>query len=44
MWYLIEDFLEQSWIMKGFIGLAWLAIWVMIFSAADPIVTALLEG
>ena len=30
--YLIEDFFEQSLIMKGFIGFGWLCIWVMLFS------------
>ncbi|MEM7217492.1 MAG: hypothetical protein AAF515_03945 [Pseudomonadota bacterium] len=28
-WYLIEDFFEQSLVMKGFIGLGWLAVLIM---------------
>jgi len=29
MWYLIEDFFEQSWAMKLFIGWGWLCAVVM---------------
>ena len=36
MWYLIEDFFEQSWIMKLFIGWGWLSILIMIASLAQP--------
>ena len=32
MWHLIEDFFDQSWIMKAFIGWGWLCVWIMIFS------------
>jgi hypothetical protein len=32
MWYLIEDFFEQSWVMKLFIGWGWLCVVVMIAS------------
>lgn len=32
MWHLIEDFFEQSLVMKGFIGLGWLSILIMISS------------
>ncbi len=32
MWHLVEDFFEQSWIMKAFIGWAWLCVWIMLFS------------
>ncbi len=32
MWHLIEDFFEQSLVMKGFIGLGWLCILIMIAS------------
>jgi hypothetical protein len=36
MWYLIEDFFEQSWIMKLFIGWGWLAIVIMVASFVQP--------
>lgn len=32
MWHLIEDFFEQSLVMKGFIGLGWLSILIMVTS------------
>ena len=32
MWYLLEDLLDQPWIMKAFIGWGWLSVWIMIFS------------
>lgn len=32
MWYLIEDFFEQSLIMKAFLGLGWLSIIIMVAS------------
>ena len=32
MWHLIEDFFEQSLVMKGFIGLGWLCVLVMLAS------------
>jgi hypothetical protein len=32
MWHLIEDFFEQSLVMKGFIGLGWLSIMIMVTS------------
>ncbi len=32
MWYLIEDFFEQSLVMKGFIGLGWLCVIIMLSS------------
>lgn len=32
MWHLIEDFFEQSLVMKGFIGLGWLSIMIMVSS------------
>ena len=32
MWHLIEDFFEQNLVMKGFIGLGWLCIIIMITS------------
>lgn len=32
MWHLIEDFFEQSLAMKGFIGLGWLSIMIMVSS------------
>ena len=32
MWYLIEDFLEQSLVMKAVIGWGWLSIIIMLAS------------
>lgn len=32
MWYLIEDFFEQSLVMKLFIGLGWLCVIIMLAS------------
>jgi len=29
MWYLIEDFFDQSWVMKAMIGLGWLCVLIM---------------
>jgi hypothetical protein len=40
MWYLIEDFFEQSWIVKIYIGWGWLSIVIMIASIA----AAMLRG
>ena len=37
MWYLIEDFFEQSWIMKLFIAWGWLAALIMATSFGKPI-------
>ncbi len=34
MWYLIEDFFEQSWIMKLFLLWGWLSVAIMIASLA----------
>ncbi len=34
MWYLIEDFFEQSWIVKLFVAWGWLSIVIMIASIA----------
>lgn len=36
MWYLIEDFFEQSWIMKVFIAWGWLSTLIMIASFLQP--------
>ena len=36
MWYLIEDFFEQSWIMKIFLGWGWLSAMIMVASFAAP--------
>ena len=35
MWYLIEDFVNQSWFMKAIIGGGWLCILIMITSLID---------
>ena len=32
MWYLIEDFFEQSWVMKLFILWGWLSAAIMVAS------------
>ena len=32
MWYLLEDFLDQSWFMKAIIGWGWLCILIMVVS------------
>lgn len=40
MWYLIEDFFEQSWIVKLFIAWGWLSIVLMLAS----IVSAFFRG
>jgi hypothetical protein len=37
MWYLLEDFLEQSLVMKAFIGWGWLSVLIMV---ASIVVTA----
>ena len=34
MWYLIEDFFEQSLVMKAFIAWGWLSILIMVTSIA----------
>ena len=31
-WYLLEDFAEQSLVLKAFIGLGWLSVIIMICS------------
>ena len=36
MWYLIEDFFDQSWIVKLFVAWGWLAIVIMFASIAEP--------
>ena len=41
MWHLIEDFFDQSWFMKGMIGLSWLCILIMAFSFVDGAIKAL---
>jgi len=32
MWYLIEDFFDQNWAMKLFIGWGWLSVVIMLSS------------
>jgi len=34
MWYLVEDFFEQSWIMKIFVIWGWMSMVVMVASLA----------
>jgi len=36
MWYLIEDFFDQSWFMKAIIGLGWLCFIIMAASFIAP--------
>lgn len=36
MWYLIEDFFEQSWIVKIYIGWGWLSMLIMVTSIVAP--------
>lgn len=35
MWYLVEDFLKQSWVMKLFILLGWLCMGIMVSALID---------
>ena len=35
MWYLIEDFFEQSWIMKLFQLWGWASVLIMVLSFGD---------
>ena len=37
MWHLIEDFFEQSIVMKLFIAVGWLAIIIMLLSLISPL-------
>jgi len=37
MWYLIEDFFEQSWIVILFVAWGWLSIVLMLASVAAPL-------
>jgi hypothetical protein len=37
VWYLIEDFFEQSWIMKLFIAWGWASAIIMATSFGKPI-------
>lgn len=39
MWYLIQDFFDQSWAMKLFIGWGWLSVLIMIASFVEPLLT-----
>ncbi len=38
-WYLIEDFFEQSLIMKAFLAWGWLAIILMVGSLVSPLLS-----
>lgn len=40
MFYLLEDFMEQSLVMKAFVGLGWLAVAIMGSSLIFTILTA----
>ena len=37
MWHLIEDFFEQSIVMKLFIAVGWLGIVIMLLSLISPL-------
>ena len=39
MWYLIEDFFDQSWFMKGILGLGWLSVLIMGASFISPFIS-----
>ena len=42
MWYLIEDFFEQSWIMKLYLAWGWVSVAIMLlsfWSTVTPLVT-----
>lgn len=38
MWYLIEDFFDQSLLMKAFIGWGWLSVIIMLSSLVSSAV------
>ena len=37
MWHLLQDFSEQSLVMKAFIGWGWLCVLIMALSLAGPL-------
>jgi hypothetical protein len=37
VWYLIEDFFEQSWLMKLFIAWGWMSALIMAASLVAPL-------
>ena len=39
MWHLIEDFFDQGLVMKGLIGVGWLAVIIMIFTLGQQILS-----
>ncbi len=41
MWYLLEDFFEQSLVMQALIGWGWLSIVIMVTSLADTVIANL---
>ena len=44
MWYLVEDFLEQSWVMKLFILLGWLCVGIMASAFIDNAYTLITKA
>jgi hypothetical protein len=42
MWYLIEDFFEQSWIVKLFVAWGWLSIVLMLASCRRTVAAGLI--
>jgi hypothetical protein len=43
MWYLIEDFFDQSWFMKLMLGFGWLCVIIMLTSFGDMAWTKWIE-
>ena len=39
MWHLIEDFFDHGLVMKGLIGVGWLAVIIMIFSLGQQLLS-----
>jgi|GEM_PF-607791 len=47
MWYLLEDFFDQSLVMKALLGWGWLCVIIMIASLAStwlPVLWTLISG
>lgn len=42
MWYLLEDFFDQSWVMMAIIGWGWLSVIIMVASLASKWIPHLL--
>ncbi|MDA1077302.1 MAG: hypothetical protein O3A63_21525 [Proteobacteria bacterium] len=44
MWYLIEDFFDQSWVMKAAIGWGWLCVLIMISSMVSSVLALIVPA